>query len=275
MDLNTVTSVERPARRGDLSAHAEGDAFLAGGTWLFSEPQRHLRRLIDLSGLGWPDLEAGPHGLTIAATCPVSALEGFKPPAEWLAGPLLAWCCRAFWASFKVRAVATVGGNICLGLPAGPMISLTAALDGMAVLWGADGGERRLPVAELVTGPQRTALGPGELLRQVELPAEALRRRAAWRRISLTPLGRSAALVIGTLGPDGSLQLTVTASTIRPLRVAVPAGLTAKALRESLADLLTPDLVFDDVHGHPDWRRAMTLRLAEDVRAELTGATPA
>lgn len=28
---------------------------------------------------------------------------------------------------------------------------------------------------------------------------------------------------------------------------------------------------YDDVHGRPDWRRHMTLRLAEDIRAELAG----
>ena len=56
-------------------------------------------------------------------------------------------CCDALLGSFKVQNVATVGGNICLSLPAGPMTSLTAALDGVAALAGPDGGVRRLPVA--------------------------------------------------------------------------------------------------------------------------------
>ena len=31
-------------------------------------------------------------------------------------------------------------------------------------------------------------------------------------------------------------------------------------------------LYHDDVHGKPLWRKAMTLRLAEQIRAELSGA---
>ena len=34
------------------------------------------------------------------------------------------------------------------------------------------------------------------------------------------------------------------------------------------------DLYHDDVHGKPDWRKHMTLRLAEEIRTELAGAGP-
>ena len=39
MDLNTIQAVERPKVRVELPAWRQGDAFLGGGTWLFSEPQ--------------------------------------------------------------------------------------------------------------------------------------------------------------------------------------------------------------------------------------------
>ena len=32
---------------------------------------------------------------------------------------------------------------------------------------------------------------------------------------------------------------------------------------------ITDDLYHDDVHGKPFWRKHMTLRLAEEIRAEL------
>ena len=115
--------------------------------------------------------------------------------------------------------MATVGGNLCMALPAGPMISLTAALDGVCTIWTPDGGERQLPIADFVTGANANALRPGELLRQIDMPAAALTRRTAFRQISLTPLGRSGALLIGTLGGDGGFALTVTASTPRPVRL--------------------------------------------------------
>src|SRR5712671_6419640 len=51
MDLNTITEVARPRTREQLPVWTAGDAWLAGGTWLFSEPQTHLTRLLDLSHL--------------------------------------------------------------------------------------------------------------------------------------------------------------------------------------------------------------------------------
>src|SRR5690606_13531251 len=99
--------------------------------------------------------------------------------------PLIQQCCRSFLASFKIWNAATVGGNICMSLPAGPMISLATALEGVATIVEPDGGERRLPVEQFVTGNQRNVLQPGELLRAIELPASALARRTAFRRMSL------------------------------------------------------------------------------------------
>jgi hypothetical protein len=50
------------------------------------------------------------------------------------------------------------------------------------------------------------------------LPAAALSKRFAFRHASLTHLGRSAALLIGTQSKDGSdLLLTITAATPRPI----------------------------------------------------------
>jgi len=34
---------------------------------------------------------------------------------------------------------------------------------------------------------------------------------------------------------------------------------------------ITDDLYHDDVHGKPEWRKHMTLRLAEEIRIELGG----
>ena len=126
-------------------------------------------------------------------------------PPEWLAAPLINQCCRAFLASFKIWKTATVGGNLCMSLPAGPMISLTAALDGVCTIWKADGSEQKIAVVDFVTGNNRNVLAPGDLLRQIDLPVAALKRRTAFRQISLTPLGRSAALLIGSLTGEGGI----------------------------------------------------------------------
>ncbi|MDB5618690.1 FAD binding domain-containing protein, partial [Tardiphaga sp.] len=169
---------------------------------------------------------------------------------------------------------ATIGGNLCMSLPAGPMIALTAALNGVCTVWKADGSEYRIDVAGFVTGNQRNVLGSGDLLRSIELPLAALKRRSAFRQISLTPVGRSAALLIGSIDSEGALKLTVTASTVRPIQLSFARIPQADAMRDVILQRI-PDLLYhDDVHGKPAWRKHMTLRLAEEIRAELQGATP-
>lgn len=274
MDLNTITAVAHPQTRSQLPVWTAGDAWLAGGTWLFSEPQTHLTRLIDLTDLKWPALTVTGGHLSIAATCTIAQLDGLACPSDWLAAPLINQCCRALLASFKIWKTATVGGNLCMSLPAGPMISLTSALDGVCTIWKAGGGEQKVPVVDFVTGNQRNRLTPGDLIRQIDVPISALKRRTAFRQISLAPAGRSAALLIGSLDTDGTLTLTVTASTVRPIQLSFRRIPDTSTLRDAIAQQITDDLYHTDIHGQPLWRKHMTLRLAEEVRSELLGAVP-
>ncbi|MER8042899.1 FAD binding domain-containing protein [Streptomyces sp. NPDC094032] len=270
MDLNTVADV-RDARLRE--PWRPGDAWLGGGTYLFSEPQPHLRRLIDLGRMGWEPLTRHPDGsLEIAATCTIATLSRFgRRGLDAVAAPLFEQCCRAFLASFKIWNMATVGGNLCNGLPAGPMISLTAALDGSCLLQAQDGSLREVKVVDFVTGAGRKDLAPGELLRSVTLPGRALECRTAFRQASLYGLGRSGALVIGALDPvDGSLAVTISAATVRPFRLWFPLPPSRAKLRAAIELAVGDGDWFDDIHGLPAWRRHMGFRLAEEVRRELT-----
>ncbi len=269
MDLPEILALARPHTRDDLPPFGAGSAWLAGGTWLFSEPQPGLHALIDLAGMEWPALEPSASGLRIAATCPIAVLEAFAAAADWPTAPLFAGCCRALLGSFKIAGVATVGGNVCLSLPAAPMLALTVALDGVAQVWRPDGTERQVPMAGFTTGPQRTVLAPGELLRCIDLPDAALRRCCAMRQASLTAHGRSAALLVAT-EDAGRFALTVTASTVRPVHAAWAAPPSREALDATITSF-PPALWFDDVHGAPAWRRHMTRRLAAELHEELLG----
>jgi CO/xanthine dehydrogenase FAD-binding subunit len=270
MDLNTVASVVETPTRAQQTTWQPGDAWLAGGTWLFSEPQPRVHRLIDLTGFGWPPLRIGAPGLEIAATCTLAQLFEAETPRRWTAAPLIGQCCRALLGSFKVWNTATVGGNICLSLPAGPMISLAAALDGVCTVWTPEGGERHVGCVDFVTGPQSNVLQPGELLRSVTLPDDTLCCRTAFRQISLSPHGRSAALLIGRRAPgDGAFVLTVTASTVRPIQLRFTGLPDPAELLAAVEQAIPPELYHRDVHGAPAWRRHMTVRFAEEIRREL------
>ncbi|WP_030673917.1 FAD binding domain-containing protein [Streptomyces cellulosae] len=270
MDLAAVRAV-LDAREG--VRWQTGDAWLAGGTWLFSAPQPDLTRLWDVTRMGWQPLVVGEGGLEISATCTVAQLLAFaaRPDGPWPdARALMAGCCRAFSSSFKVWNTATVGGNVCLALPAAPMVSMAAALDGTCVLRGADGRERQLPVRAFVTGPGRTCLRPGEMLRCLRLPAAGLTQRTVMRRVSLRPHGHSAALVIAAVAPEtGRFTLTLTAATTRPLRLSFRQLPTARGLCGAIEQAVGPQLIVHDIHGSPAWRAHLVRHLAEQARQTL------
>ncbi len=268
MDINTITEVVRTPPATPGSDWRAGDAWLAGGTWLFSDQQPDLRRLIDLMPLGWDGLLATDAGLEIGAMCTLRDLYEFQPPHDWSAAPLLHTSCEAFLASFKVWNTATVGGNICMSLPAGPMITMTVALQAAYTVQATDGSERIIDAADFVTGDHENVLGAGELLRKIDIPVDALRKRFAHRRFTLTQLGRSTIFMIATHG-GGEFLLTVTAATTRPVRLAFDTVPDAETLAHAV-DSIPADLWFDDPNGTPDHRRHLAAYFAEQIRQELS-----
>ena len=272
MDLNTVTSYRFARSRADLSLTA-GEKVLGGGTWLFSEPQPDVTGLVDLSTMGWPDLEITDAGLRIGATCTIAALVAFAEgrgaqpvPEDWAAASVFPVAANALLASFKIWNTATVGGNVCQSFCAGSMVSLASALDGEAVIWTADGGERRQSVASLMTGNGTNSLAFGEVLRAVDLPAHALRARLRMRKIALAELGRSGAVVTGRTDADGSAVFSVTAATLTPVVLRYDELPDAAALAAAVS---AAEGYYSDPLGAADWRRGVSIVLAEQIRTEL------
>ena len=69
----------------------------------------------------------------------------------------------------QMRNAGTVGGNIGTASPAGDGLPVLGALDATVVLARRD-GERRLPLAEVITGVKKTVIEPGEVIRQIRVP---------------------------------------------------------------------------------------------------------
>jgi CO/xanthine dehydrogenase FAD-binding subunit len=271
MNLNTIAHVQRPASVDEIGAWQDGHSYLAGGTWLFSEPQVAVDTLIDLDALGWTPLTASADGLDIAATCRIVDLHRFEGPPEWPAVPLFRDCINAFLMSFKIWNAATVGGNLVMSLPAGAMISLTAALEGVCTLWPRDGAPREVPVVDFITGVHQNVLQKGELLRSIRLPAKALSKRYAMRQASLTHCGRSAALIVATVNADGSdYLLTISAATPRPVHRRFARTPSAAELLQGIDARLPAGAWFHDVHGSAPYKQHVTRYLAEQIRGELT-----
>ena len=254
MDLVTVQSARVARERGDLEL-APGETVIGGGTWLYSE-QQEATGVVDLLGLGWEPVTRTDDALIIAATCTIETVRGI--------GEFFQQCADSLLASWKIQRVATIGGNIALSLPAGPMTSLAVALDAALLLWTAT-GERRVAASSFVTGVRTNILAPGEVVRAIEIPLASL-HRTAFRRIALSPLGRTGTLVTGRRDASGLTVVSVTGGTTRPHRLAFDAPPSAA---EVAASVDTIDDWYRDAHGSPDWRRAMSLAFAEEVRQEL------
>jgi CO/xanthine dehydrogenase FAD-binding subunit len=270
MDLTTVATITPARSRADLAALGETVVPLAGGSELFADPRTHLTGLVDLQTMGWPDLTVTAAGLEIAATCTLAALSRMPAQPGWAAHPVFHQACTALFGSFKIWNVATVGGNLATSLPAGPMICLTAALDAEVLIWRADGTDERLPAVDVVTGNTENVLEPGDVVRSIFIPSASLAARTAYRKIALSPLGRSGAVLIGRLDVDGAFVLTVTGGTVRPVQLRYPCVPDAGELADDVAAI---DAWFTDAHGAADWRRAMSGLLGEEIRQEL--AAPA
>jgi hypothetical protein len=281
IDIDTV----RVARSRADCVLRPGEAFLGGGTFLYSEPvPTGVTGLVDLTGMGWEPWSVDGSGLRVAGTCTLEelltgpgALGAVSASSSDVVGPyrglgIVGECVSALTLSAKVARTATVGGNLALGLPAGSMVGLFAALDAMAVLWTPDGGSREVAVSDLVTGAGVVDLAPGEVLREVRVPAVALGQRTAFRRASLAPNGRTAAMVTGRRTGEG-VALVLTASVPEP-HVLLVAKDDHEAVDRRLERIggLGDDGWYEDTHGSREWRAAMTRRLAHEVLDELGGA---
>ena len=266
MDLNTIQFVCASESAWRLSRHGRrAMPILPAAPGSFPSRSRRLTRLIDLGSarLGAAARHPGRAGNRRhlqdrpARRRQRSRSTGSPPP-------LINQCARAFLASFKIWNMATVGGNLCMSLPAGPMISLDRRA--RRRLHHLEGRRRRAQNSGRSTScraRRRTRLPPGDLLRRIDLPAAALSRRTAFRQIALSKLGRSGALIIGTLAiRHGAFALTVTAATPRPIQLPLPTLPTRRRPARAHREQLPLAAYYDDIHGKPAWRRHMTLHLA-------------
>lgn len=88
--------------------------------------------------------------------------------------PALAEASRTV-GSPQIRNAGTLGGNLGTCSPAGDGLPVLSALDARVRLVSSS-GDRTLPVSEFMVGVKRTALQPGELIAEIEIPV-----RSGWQ----------------------------------------------------------------------------------------------
>ncbi|NJL02867.1 MAG: carbon monoxide dehydrogenase [Spirulinaceae cyanobacterium RM2_2_10] len=245
MDLHSIETYLRPTDWAELTAWQPDWAWLAGGTWLFSEPQPQVRTLVDLQALGWSELAIAADGLTIGATCTMRQLLQADYPAVWLGIEALRNAVREL-ASFKIHNEATIAGNLCLALPAGTFAPALVALDARYEVWPHGGEPYWLPASAFQLGARQTVLQPGDLLRRIHVPAAALAWQTSYQRLCVATAGIALAIAVAAYHPaTQTVRLVAGASFPQPRQWEFFAPLCREQITTALAALPLTDFIAD------------------------------
>jgi CO/xanthine dehydrogenase FAD-binding subunit len=262
MDLPNIETYLHLDDIQTLSNWGADYAWLAGGTWLFSEPQPHLKVLIDIQTLGWSEIEVNEDYLIIGATCPLIKLLEYSWLAEWTAVEGLKSAVAALAASLKVINVATIGGNICLALSVGTLAPIMVALGANYEIWNIKGESHQVAAKDFQIGSRQTILQPGEILRRVLIPLSHLQWKVNYQRFSIA-------------ATDPALAIVVTAKNEQQINCVISASIAAPFLSE-FNDVETLNFAFlqklnfiTDAKASAEYRREITAVLIKRTLEEL------
>ncbi|WP_010258563.1 FAD binding domain-containing protein [Treponema primitia] len=187
--------------------------FAAGGTDCLAKLGGYMSpryRLIDISGIDeLKGISLEQDDLCIGALETMTSLSEDGRIKQY--APCLAMAAAKV-GSWQIRNRATLGGNLANASPAADTPAALAALD-TGVLLASLRGRRELPVDAVLTGPNRTALEPGEVITGFRIPLRQGRTSAFGKigsrtEVSIARLNLAAAMggeveprvFVGTLG---------------------------------------------------------------------------
>ena len=222
-----------------LAAVAAGGVPVAGGTDLVvaARSGRHplpdalvsLHRVGALRGISFTETGALALGALVT--------HGEIERSEQMRGSWAALAdAAALVGSPATRHVGTVGGNLANASPAMELGSPLLVHDARVEV--NDGG-RALPVAELLAGPGKTTLRPGELITRVVVPnpgPSAYMRLEYRRAMEIAVVGAAALLVLDDRGRVTTARVALTA--VAPTCVRAPSAEAALEHREPSEDVL-------------------------------------
>ena len=244
-----------------LGAH-DGARALAGGQTLLNVMKARAASpdvLVDLNALDeLRAIRTGRDGLELGAMVTYTQLMASSEVE--VTRPIVAEVAAAI-ADVQVRNRGTIGGNVCSNDPTNHLPALMVALDARMTILGA-GGAREVPAQEFFLGVYLTAVGTGELLTKITVPA---------------PEGAGDGFAAATIGKDGTCIVNA-AAVVKGDEARVAIGCVS-AVPELATG--TPDSIRDavralgldppsDVHASADYRRHLAEVLAERAVRQAT-----
>ncbi len=224
--------------------HGEGGRALAGGTDLVVQVKEgvkiphpsyvvSLRRVPELRGMEFSESD----GLRIGAATTM---------AEIAESSLIRERYRIFAdgaqvvGSLQTMNMATIGGNVCNAAPSADTAPPLLACEAVAVIAGPS-GERQLPLEEFWLEPNRTVLQPGELLKELRLPALPTRtggvyvRHTPRKQMDIAVVGVGVLLTLGRGDRIERARVALGAVAATPIRARkAEAALEGEAAGETL-----------------------------------------
>jgi carbon-monoxide dehydrogenase medium subunit len=243
----------------------DGARALAGGQTLVNVMKARAGSpdaLIDLSGLeDLKGIELGADGtLEIGA---MTTYTEIMDSSEARARPILGEVCAQI-ADVQVRNRGTIGGNICTNDPTNHLPPLLAALGARMTIAGTD-GERTVDATDFFLGVYLTAVGLGELLTKVTIPA-----------------GRKDGFAAVTLGVEGTCIASAAASLNGGVTIAlgcvdaVPVVLEPESADEDAVRTAVRGAAMEppsDVHASAAYRAHLSEVLAVRAVRQAQGAS--
>jgi len=247
-----------------LGAH-DGARPLAGGQTLTNVMKARVAApdvLIDLNGLA--ELRTvsrrADGGLELGAMATLSELIRSSDVA--LTRPILAEVASQI-ADVQVRNRGTVGGNICSSDPTNHLPPAVAALGATMTIRGAD-GERTVAAEDFFLGVYMTAVGPGELLTAIAIPAGG-GARDGFASISI---GKDGTCIVNAAATVQDGQARIALGCVAAVPVLLTCAAEEAAVRRAVggADLDPPS----DVHASAEYRRHLAGVVAVRAVAKAT-----
>jgi aerobic carbon-monoxide dehydrogenase medium subunit len=256
-----------------LGTH-DGARALAGGQTLINVMKARAAApdvLVDLAGLSeLAAISVAGDRLELGAMVTCSQIVDSSEVA--VSRPILAEVAATI-GDVQVRNRGTIGGNICASDPTNHFPPLLLALGATMTIAG-PGGERGVPADEFFLGVYVTAVGVGELLTSVSVPASA-RPHDAFEAVTV---GRDGTCIVNVAASfDGAAPRIfvgcVAASPVRATGVEerLAAGAEPEEAVRGLGETLDPPA---DAHASADYRRHLAEVLAaRAIRRAREGAT--
>ena len=177
-------------------------------------------------------------------------------------------------ASWQVRNVATIGGNLCNASPAADSAPPLMVLEARLILASRE-GEREVPITQFFKGPGKTVMRPDELLKEIIIPYERgsgqhyikLGRRDAFT-LSIVSV---AALVKVSNGKFSDVRIALNSVAPTPVR-AYDAENALKGREVNLENIenasklvLNSISPITDVRASAEYRKEMSVVLTRDA----------